>query len=136
LVATPVVVVNLSGNRLPYSPEWSYKLGAQYRFDVTAGWSAFARLDYFQQDAFFARKYNTRNDRLPGWSQMNLKVSLTKPNVPLEIDLFVKNLEDKENITGLTVQDSLVGRFRNATIMDPRTFGIIWSDLSPDWSVI
>jgi iron complex outermembrane recepter protein len=126
-VAAPVVVVNLSGNRLPYSPEWSYKLGAQYRMDGIGGWSALARLDYFQQDAFFAREYNTSNDRLPGWSQMNLKVSFSKPDVPLEIELFVKNLEDKDNITGLTVQDSLVGRFRNATIMDPRTFGIILS---------
>lgn len=126
-IATPIVVVNLSGNRLPYSPKWSYKLGAQYRFDVIGGWSALARLDYFQQDAFFAREYNTSNDRLPGWSLMNLKVSLSKPNAPLEIDFFVKNLEDKDNITGLTVQDSLVGRFRNATIMDPRTFGIILS---------
>lgn len=125
--ATPVVVVDLSGNRLPYTPEWSFKIGGEYEFDVFADWTATARLDYFRQAEFFAREYNTRNDQLPGWSQLNAKVSFASPDSPVRVDLFVKNLQDEDNITGLTVQDSLVGRFRNATIMDPRTYGITLS---------
>jgi iron complex outermembrane recepter protein len=126
-VASPVVVANLSGNRLPYTPEWSYKLGAAYDVGLLGGWTATARIDYFRQDAFFAREYNTSNDRLPGWSQMNAKLSFTNPDSPVQAEVFVKNIENKDNITGLTVQDSLVGRFRNATIMDPRTYGLILS---------
>ena len=122
---TPAVTVNLSGNRLPYSPRWSFKLGAQYTVDLSSRWNSTLRVDYFRQGEFFAREYNTATDRIAGWSQLNARLTFApRGDSTLEFGLFVKNLTNSSNITGLTVQDALVGRFRNATILDPRTWGL------------
>lgn len=121
---TPVATLNLSGNKLPYAPDWSFKIGGQYTADI-GSWASTLRIDYFKQGAFFAREYNTTTDRISGWSQLNARLSFARQaDDSFEIGLFVKNLTNSDNITGLTVQDSLVGRFRNATILDPRTWGV------------
>ena len=38
---------------------------------------------------------------------------------------YVKNLTDEDNITNIIIEDALIGRYRNARILEPRTYGII-----------
>lgn len=125
LVNTPEVAVNLNGNRLPHSPDWSVKLGAQYALLIAAsGWEAIARIDYYWQDTYFTREFNTPNDRIEGWNVTDLQLVFDNDDQGLRFLMFVKNLENNDNITNSIIEDAQVGSYRNVRILEPRTYGV------------
>jgi iron complex outermembrane recepter protein len=122
---TPQVPVSLLGNQLPYSPTKKYKLGGQYTaalFDT--GWTAVTRLDYVWQDSYFAREFNTPTDKIGAWSIANLQARFISPSKNVQFKLYVKNLGNKNNITRIVIEDALLGSYRNARFLDPRTLGV------------
>ncbi|MBK7687272.1 MAG: TonB-dependent receptor [Rhodocyclaceae bacterium] len=125
LVTTPVVAVNLTGNELPYAPKKKVKIGAQYTMPLFGtGWTSIARIDYSWQDTYFAREFNTVNDKIAAWGITNLQARFVSPDRKTQVKLYVKNLADKNNITRIVYEDFLVGNYRNARYLDPRTFGV------------
>jgi hypothetical protein len=50
-------------------------IGAQYTFHL-GGWDLTTRADYYRQAASFFRVYNTEYDRIEGWDNVNLSVTL------------------------------------------------------------
>ena len=124
-VTTPQVPVNLSGNQLPYAPSFKVNVGAQYTMPIgTSGWSATVRGDYVYQGDYFAREFNTPNDRIEGWSIGNAYLRLASPNNRLNFELFVKNIGDSSAISSSIIEDAQVGSYRNVRVLEPRTFGI------------
>jgi outer membrane receptor protein involved in Fe transport len=122
---TPVVQVNLAGNKLPHSPETKIKVGAQYTMGLFgSGWNSTWRIDHVWQDKYFAREFNTPTDRIGAWSVTNLQLRIASPKNDLEFKAFVKNLADNDNVTNIIIEDPLVGRYRNVRLLDPRTFGV------------
>ncbi len=119
------VPVNLAGNKLPYSPESKYKLGAQWTatFPVS-GWQLVSRIDHLWQNTYFAREFNTPTDKIAAWSVTNLQFRLYKPGGSVQFKAYVKNLADKDHITRIVVEDALIGNYRNARYLDPRTIGV------------
>ncbi len=123
-VKTPVVNVNLDGKKLPYSPESKFKLGGQYTMPVGGtGWTAIARLDHVWQDGYFAREFNAPTDKIDAWSVTNLQLRLVNKKGDMQLKAYVKNLQNNNNITRIVVEDALLGSYRNARYLDPRTFG-------------
>jgi outer membrane receptor protein involved in Fe transport len=119
------VPVSLAGNKLPYSPEKKYKLGAQWTanfFDT--GWQLISRIDHLWQDTYFSREFNTPTDKIAAWSVTNLQFRLFKTGSNLQFKAYVKNLADKDHITRIVVEDALIGNYRNARYLDPRTIGV------------
>ena len=124
-VTTPQVPINLDGKQLPYSPTKKFKLGGQYTtalFDT--GWTAVTRLDYVWQDSYFAREFNSPTDKIGAWSIANLQARFISPSKNLQFKLYVKNLGNKDNITRIVIEDALLGSYRNARYLDPRTLGV------------
>jgi outer membrane receptor protein involved in Fe transport len=121
---SPAVQVNLAGKQLPHAPRSKFKVGVQHSFAGPGGWKATARLDHVWQDDYFAREFNTINDRIAAWSVTNLQVGLASPTGNVGIKVFVKNLANNENITNIIIEDPTVGRYRNVRLMDPRTVGL------------
>jgi outer membrane receptor protein involved in Fe transport len=122
---TPVVAINLDGNRLPYAPDFKIQLGAQYVFDLgSSGWRATLRSDYVLQDEYYAREFNTVNDRIESWSVLNAFVRLDAPDRRFTLEGWVKNITDADNITNSIIEDATVGSYRNVRVLEPRTFGI------------
>ena len=123
---TPTVQVNLKGNELPHSPGFKVKAGAQYETDTFRGdWTATFRVDATWQDSYFAREYNTPTDRIDGWGVIDAQVRFENEPMGLGVRLFVKNLTDGDNITNIIIEDALIGRYRNARLLEPRTYGVI-----------
>jgi outer membrane receptor protein involved in Fe transport len=123
---TPAVPINLAGKRLPYSPTFKISLGAQYTVPLGgSGWSATLRGDYSRQSSYFAREFNTPNDRIAPWSVTNAFLRFTNRPETLTVEAFVKNIGNKDNITNSIIESDLVGSYRNARILDPRTFGLV-----------
>jgi outer membrane receptor protein involved in Fe transport len=124
-VTTPQVPVNLKGNELPYAPNFKLNVGAQYTMPLgTGGWSATLRGDYVIQGEYFAREFNTPNDRIDSWRMANAYLRLSNSDDTLGFELFVKNIGDSDAITSSIIEDAQVGSYRNVRVLEPRTYGI------------
>ncbi len=118
------VSVNLKGKELPNAPHFTVSLGAQYTLEMDNGWAAVARADYYHQTESYARIYNSVPDKIEGWDNVNLTLSVANPDTGWSVEAFVKNATDEEAITDTYLTDDSSGLFRNAFYTEPRTFGI------------
>ena len=124
------VAADLSGNELPNSPHWTTSVGAQYTFDLSDGWSATLRGDYYRQTKQFARVYNTEYDRLKAWDNGNITLKVEKPEWGLSIDAYVKNIGNKTPIVDAYTTDDSSGLFTNVITAEPRLYGVA---ISKSW---
>ncbi|MCW3796899.1 TonB-dependent receptor [Sphingomonas sp. BN140010] len=123
---TPAVPVSLRGNRLPYSPKYKLTFGGEYSLPLgSSGWKTTLRGDYSWQSTYFAREFNTSNDRIKAWGVANALLRLTDSTDRLSFEAYVKNIGNKDNISNSIIESDLVGSYRNARILDPRTYGIV-----------
>jgi len=123
---SPEVPINLNGNELPHSPEFKVKVGGQYTFPVGDGdWEATLRADAAWQSEYFSREFNIPTDEIDAWGFLDFQAKLANPSEGLTVSAYVKNATDEDNITNIIVESDIIGRYRNARILEPRTFGII-----------
>jgi outer membrane receptor protein involved in Fe transport len=123
-LATDGFAVDLEGNKLPGSADWTVSLGAEYTMEFGGGWFATARADYYRQTEIFARIYNSDADRIDGWQNVNATLTLANDPMGVSVEAFVKNATDEEAITGSYLTDDSSGLFRNAFFTEPRTYGV------------
>jgi iron complex outermembrane recepter protein len=121
----PEVRLTLKGNELPYAPKFKIALGAEYSVPMgDSGWSATLRGDFSWQSRYFAREFNTANDRIKPWSVANALLRVSNDASTLSIEAYVKNILNKDNITNSIIESDLIGSYRNARILEPRTYGL------------
>nr|WP_316629235.1 TonB-dependent receptor [uncultured Brevundimonas sp.] len=115
---------DLSGNELPNAPRVTFNIGAQYRFELPRGWDFTVRGDYYRQSDSWMRVYNLAGyDRLKGWGNANLSLTLSNPASDFVIQAYVKNLfDDTPIVDGYTGPDEL-SNFTNVFTLDPRIIG-------------
>ncbi len=114
---------NLKGNELPSAPNWNLKVGAQYALPAMGGWVATPRVDFYWNSEMFGRVYNTRKDIIPSWQQLDANMSIMKEGSPWMFELWAKNLQNNNDITGHYFTDPTSANFTNLFILEPRTFG-------------
>ncbi|HLU91854.1 MAG TPA: TonB-dependent receptor, partial [Pedomonas sp.] len=116
---------DLTGNELPNAPRITVNIGAQYTFFLdNDDWELTFRGDYYRQSKSYARIYNTAFDRLKAWSNVNLTVSLVRPESELAIQLYVKNVFNKSPITDTFVNSDDTGLTTNVFTLDPRLYAL------------
>ncbi|WP_339437791.1 hypothetical protein, partial [Pseudomonas sp. EL_65y_Pfl1_R32] len=81
---------NLSGHHLPNVPEWTQSLGAQYTERFGEDWTATLRADVYHQSNSWARVYQDPVDKLRGWYNVNLRLTVSKPSAGLQLEAYVK----------------------------------------------
>lgn len=115
---------DLEGNELPNAPHFTFNIGAQYTFFLdNDDWELTFRGDYYRQSESYARVYNTEYDRLKGWDNTNLSVTLTRPKSDLAFQFYVKNVFNKAPITDFFTNSDDAGLSTNVFTLDPRIFG-------------
>lgn len=117
------VNADLDGNQLAYSPEWSFKVGAQYTFNL-GGMKLTPRVDYYWRDDFYARIFNKPIDKIESWDLLNAQIQFGADDDSWYVRAFVNNALDDDNITGMYVTDASSGLFTNVFALDPRTYGV------------
>ncbi len=122
--ARGLLIKDLDGNVLRNAPEFSVKVGMEYRRTLFADYDLSARADYFWQDDYYANEFNKPSDKLAGWEQLDLQATLQPLNAGWYVRTFVKNALDNDDVIRLDQQGPTVGRFRSATVLEPRTYGI------------
>jgi hypothetical protein len=125
LVQVPIgIPVDLDGNQLPNAPEWSIKLGIEYTFVLENNLEVVPRFDYYWQDSFYYRIYNSRQDEIESWDMMNASVTLFGNEGQWYVEAYVKNIKDEDFITGGYFTDASSANFTNVFLIEPRTYGL------------
>ena len=114
---------DLGGNELPNSPNWTANIGAQYTWFL-GDWDLTVRGDYYRQAESYFRVYNTEYDRLKGWDNHNLSVSLKDSQRGLTVQAYVKNLFDDAPIVDAFTNSDDTGLTTNVFTLDPRLFAV------------
>jgi iron complex outermembrane receptor protein len=114
---------NVSGHNLPNAPHYTVSIGAEYDFDLPAGWKSSLRADYYHQSSSWSRIYQDPIDRLEGWSNVNLRLTLGRPANGFEFEVYVKNLLNTTAITGTFLNPDNVALTTNVFTTDPRLIG-------------
>ena len=113
---------DLSGNELPNAPRWTANIGAQYTWFV-GSWETTLRADYYRQADSYFRVYNTDYDRIKGWGNANLTVSIENVETGLSIGAYVKNVFDDDSIVDAFTNSDDSMLTTNVFILDPRIYG-------------
>ena len=121
---TDAVEVNVKGNPLAGSPETSFSIGAQYSFRIGNSMELTPRIDYYWQDDSQARIYNLPVDRIESWDNVNAQITLMPDSDRWFARVFVQNLNDDDNITGMYLDPAAVGLSTNVFLMEPRRWGV------------
>ncbi|MGI9345486.1 MAG: hypothetical protein ACR2PW_04390, partial [Gammaproteobacteria bacterium] len=116
------IAVDLTGNQLPNAPEQSARLGVQYNINLD-GTTLALRADYYWQSDFYYRVFNTQQDLIESWDVLNYQASLTSSTGDWTMEVWIKNAEDKDFITGGYFTDASSGNFTNIFLLEPRTTG-------------
>jgi iron complex outermembrane receptor protein len=114
---------NVGGNQLPNAPHFTFNIGAQYTFFFD-DWQLGVRGDYYRQSSSYARIYNTAYDKLKGWGNGNIAVTLSRPESKLTFQFYIKNLFNSTPITDAFTGPDELGNFTNVFTLDPRLYGL------------
>lgn len=118
------VPIDLKGKSLPNAPKWTFNIGAQYIADVSSEWTATLRGDYYRQAGSFSQLYNSEYDRIRGYDNLNVSLSLKSEAAGIEILGFVRNLTNKDSIATAIQTNQLFGLYNTLFLNDPRTYGL------------
>lgn len=119
-----LLIKDLDGNTLRNAPEYSVNIGVEYDRQIWGGHDLTARVDYFIQDDFYANEFNKPSDEFDGWEQLNLQLTLRPEDGRWQAMAYVKNAFDNDDVIRMNQDGPLVGRFRSATVLEPRNYGL------------
>ena len=118
------LTTDLGGNELPNSPKHTLHLGAAYTFRFAPLHGGLTlRWDYYWQSESFARDFNTVGDRISKWDQHNLSLTYNSNNGKIEAKFWMRNVGNKNNVTGHYLTSDTSGFYRNYFLTEPRIFG-------------
>ncbi len=118
--SAPDVALDLSGNRLNFSPEWQFSVFGEYRVPLAAGFEGRLQADFRWQDQTFFSAFNDPGFGEDSYGLLNAQAAVTSPGGTWELAVFARNLTDKEYTTGAYDFSASVSEF----ITEPRTFGV------------
>lgn len=115
---------DISGNELPNAPGFSVNVGVAYSWSMRDGMRLTAAGNYYWQDDFYTRVFNTVNDRVDSWDVINATLTLHSSSQKWFGELWGRNLNDEDHVTGQYLGDQNVGLATNQFLLEPRTYGL------------
>jgi outer membrane receptor protein involved in Fe transport len=118
------VPVSIKGDELQNTPALSFSVGAQYTQPLGDDYKLVGRLDYYWQTHMWGRIFEDPADYIPSWDVMNASLTMTAPDDRWYVQAFVKNIFNKNDVTGEYLSSATSGLFTNVFLGDPRLYGI------------
>lgn len=113
--------VNLKGQRLPRSPEWSVSMSAQYAMEFSLG-TFTPRVDFAWRDDTYFRQFENPLDLQKAYTRTDARLRWDWSETPLWVEAYVQNIEDRGKVK---TQVELPGnRPRTYWLAAPLTFGL------------
>ena len=120
------VLVDLTGNKLPNSPETSYSIALNKDFPAENGMVT-ARLAYRFQGEREGNVFNSDRTRVGEQKYFDFTMNYVPNNKPWEIGFYAKNIADDQFVGGQSVSSPLQGGSIFLTYTDPMTYGLQFS---------
>lgn len=118
------IPVDVSGNSLPLAPDVTFSVGAEYVFGLNDAWDLSVRGDFYHRGEVFTRIFNLEADRLDSFQNANAAIQFTNDEKNMELELYVKNLLEEDQLTNQYLTDASSGLFTNVFLLEPRQFGV------------
>ena len=122
----PILVGGVDGDPLPYVPEWSWGVSADYEWPMRGDWTAYVggNLAYTgDRPAGFSNRDANGNIRdAEAYTTLGLRGGILAGRWSFE--LYGKNLTDETGITSIDSGDEAVTGRAELGVIRPRTFGV------------
>ncbi len=118
------IATDVSDNYLPRAPETTLSVGAQYEMALGQNWSSILRGDFYYQADMYSRIFNLEADKIDSWQNANASLTFLNDGAGFEVEFYVKNLLEDDQITSQYLTDASSGLFTNVFLLEPRQFGI------------
>lgn len=122
LAAGPLT--DLSGNQLPYVPEYTANLDAVYTFTPVSGYTGTLAAQYSWRSRTYFNEFNDPSNSEGAGAVVNLRASLETPDGAWRLYGYLNNVFDRTYQTGTTVYSGLLGAEKAVNYAPPRHFGI------------
>ena len=101
--------VDLSGNRLPKSPRATSSVGLTLHHEIAYGYQGMLRGEWIYRGLQYFTQFNNANNSQSAFHLFNAYLTLTHPAGGAALQLFVKNIANKDYLEGGAVASALVG---------------------------
>jgi iron complex outermembrane receptor protein len=99
---------DLSGSRLPNTPEWSFNLRGKQDFTLPGlSWRAFATVDYGWRSDVQWNVLQSPDGIEPSYGLLGASLGLRSENERFHVKLYGKNLTDKFHTSGIVVDNQI-----------------------------
>jgi iron complex outermembrane receptor protein len=116
---------DLSGNELPNAPHFTGTLTADYTVPLRGDWMVNLHADLYYQSEAWTRIFNTEGyDKLKAYTNVNLAAIFTNEDAGWKVMAYVKNVMDRDSITGAFLNSDDSGLTTNVFLTEPRLYGL------------
>jgi iron complex outermembrane receptor protein len=116
---------DLSGNELPNAPHFTGTLTADYTLPLRGAWLVNFHADLYYQSEAWLRVFNTEGyDKLKAYTNLNLAAIFTNEEAGWKVMAYVKNVMDRDSITGAFLNSDDSGLTTNVFLTEPRLYGL------------
>jgi hypothetical protein len=116
---------DLSGKELPNAPHMTATLSADYTIPLPNSWLATLHTDLYYQSEAWTRIFNTQGyDKLKAYTNVNLAAIFTNEDAGWKVMAYVKNVFDRDSITGAFLNSDDSGLTTNIFLTEPRLYGL------------
>ncbi|HET9160139.1 MAG TPA: TonB-dependent receptor, partial [Caulobacteraceae bacterium] len=127
---------DLSGNELPNAPRFTGTLTADYTLPLPNAWLMTLHSDLYYQSEAWTRVFNMDGyDKLKAYTNVNLAAIFNNEDAGWQVMAYVKNVFDRDSITGAFLNSDDTGLTTNVFLTEPRLYGLrVTKRWSGDWS--
>ena len=116
---------DLSGNELPNAPDFTATITADYTLPLPSDWLMTLHTDLYYQSEAWTRVFNTEGyDKLKAYTNVNLAAIFTNEDAGWKVMAYVKNVFDRDSITGAFLNSDDTGLTTNVFLTEPRLYGL------------
>ncbi len=115
----------LGGNELPNAPHFTATVTADYTLPLAGDWLATLHTDLYYQSEAWTRVFNMEGyDKLKAYTNVNLAAIFTNEDAGWKVMAYVKNVFDRDSITGSFLNSDDTGLTTNVFLTEPRLYGL------------
>lgn len=111
--------IQVGGNPLRFTPEWSVGASASYTMPITESFELTARGDFYWQDGATARPHNLEIDQIDSYTLINASLRANIEDGKYFVELFGRNLTDETIVSARFANPLHLVEYR-----PPRTYGV------------
>jgi|GEM_PF-50389 len=115
----------LGGNELPNAPHFTATITADYTIPLPSNWLMTLHTDLYYQSEAWTRVFNMPGyDKLKAYTNVNLAAIFANEDAGWKVMAYVKNVLDRDSITGAFLHSDDSGLTTNVFLTEPRLYGV------------